>query len=94
MANVDYNTLIQIQDKDGNTETHYPITKAENILGLSKNADAALKLLAANSYIIDDVTGETYKIGSSNGKFYYVKSDVNVKDLLETIVEAVNEVTN
>lgn len=97
MANTEYNSLIQIQDEKGNVETHYPITKVENILGLENytgKEGAALKLLAANSFIIDDETGITYKIGSRNGRFYFEESDVSVLDILNTVTEAVAEVAN
>ena len=49
---------------------------------------AALQLLAANSYIIDDNDGKTYKIGSDNGKLYLVESDVSPKEIADMIVEA------
>lgn len=94
MGNIkEFNSYLDIQDKDGNVERHYPFTKAENVIGLegagmTENEKKALKLLAVNSYIVDDVTGQTYKIGSSNGKFYFEESDISIKDLIDTIVEA------
>lgn len=54
--------------------------------GVTEKEKAALKLLAANAYVIDDVTGQTYKIGSENGKFYFVESDISVLELVEAIV--------
>ena len=54
---------------------------------LSK-VQAALQLLAANSYIVDDTDGKTYKIGSDNGKLYLVESDVSPKDIADMIVVA------
>ena len=97
MANSEYNTLIQIQDEKGNVETHYPITKVENVLGLEDitgKEGAALRLLAANSYVIDDETGVTYKIGSRNGRFYFEESDVSILDILNDVVQAVSDVVN
>lgn len=101
----EFNTVLEIQDEHGNVEKHYPITKKENIIGigditgkisdlesLTSKEQAALLLLAANSYVIDDVTGKTYKIGSSNGKFYFTESDVSIKDILTTITEAIEHV--
>lgn len=61
--------------------------------GVTEKEKAALKLLAANAYVIDDVTGQTYKIGSENSKFYFVESDVSVLDLVETIVTSAAELT-
>lgn len=49
---------------------------------------AALQLLAANSYIIDDTDGKTYKIGSDNGKLYLTESDVSPKEIADMIVIA------
>lgn len=102
----EFNTVIEIQDEKGNVERHYPITKKENIIGLgditSKVDDleeltskekAALLLLAANSFVIDDVTGKTYKIGSADGKFYFTESDVSIKDILTSITEAIEGVS-
>ena len=88
------NTLIEVADKDGNVTRHFPITKVDNIIGIEKMKGAsaqqiaALKLLAANAFVIDDTTGKTYKIGSNDGKFYFEESDVSVLDLLNEIVEA------
>lgn len=97
MANVvEVNTLIEINKPNGDVERHFPITKMENILGLkdtNSKYNAALSLLAANSYIIDDTTGETYRIGSSDGKFYFTKSDVSVMDILKTIVDAAGDLS-
>lgn len=96
MAIRDVNTLIEIDKPNGDVERQFPITKQENILGLKdrhEKYDAALKLLAANSYIVDDVTNETYKIGSSNGKFYFTKSDVSLKTILSTIIDAAQDIT-
>ena len=53
----------------------------------------ALLLLAANSYIIDDVDGKTYKIGSENGQLYLIPSDVSVKEIAEMIITAVESLT-
>ena len=88
----EFNSYMDIQDRDGNVERHYPYTKLENIIGLkatgmTENEKKALKLLAVNSYIVDDVTGQTYKIGSSNGKFYFEETDVSLIDIIDTIVE-------
>ena len=99
----EYNTLIEKQDEKGNVERHFPITKKENIIGigditgqiskledLTNKEKSALMLLAANSYVIDDETGKTYKIGSANGKFYFTESDVSIRDILTTITEAIS----
>lgn len=92
------NTLMEVADKDGNVTRHFPITKVENIIGIEKMKGAsaqqmaALKLLAANAFVIDDTTGQTYKIGSKDGKFYFEKSDVNILDLLSEIVDAANTI--
>ena len=105
MADVkEFNTLIEIQDEHGNVEKHYPITKKENIIGigditgdvsdlrdLTEKEKSALMLLAANSYIVDDVTGQVYKIGSSDGRFYFTESDVDIRDILNTITEAIKK---
>ena len=53
-----------------------------------KKIQAALQLLSANSYIIDDMDGKTYKIGSENGKFYCIESNVSVKEIVDMIVTA------
>lgn len=89
----EFDSYLDIQDQYGNVERHYPFTKVENIIGLkgtgmTENEKKALKLLAVNSYIVDDVTGKTYKIGSSNGSFYFEESDVSVRDLIDTIIDA------
>ena len=95
MANItESNTLIEETNSNGDVVRHFPITKVENIIGIEniKGASAqqlaALKLLAANAFIIDDTTGKTYKIGSNDGKFYFEESDVSVLDLLNEIVSA------
>lgn len=95
MAIKEVNTLIEIAKQNGDVERQFPITKQENVLGLTgrhEKYDAALKLLASNSYIVDDVTNETYKIGSSNGKFYFAKSDVSLKSILSTIIDAAQDI--
>jgi hypothetical protein len=98
MPNItEVNTLIEVDKPNGDIERHFPITKIENILGLkdvNSKYTEALSLLAANSYIIDDETGETYRIGSSGGKFYFTKSDVSVLDLLKTIVDATSALSD
>ena len=105
MADVkEFNTLIEIQDEHDNVEKHYPITKKENIIGigditgdvsdlidLTEKERSALMLLAANSYVIDDVTQQVYKIGSADGKFYFTESDVDIRDILNTITEAISK---
>lgn len=104
MSLSEFNTVIEIQDEKGNVERHYPITKKENIIGLgditskvdavkdlSDKEKSALMLLAANSFVIDDVTGKVYKIGSSNGRFYFTESDVDIRDILTTITNAIND---
>lgn len=92
MASItEQNVLNEIHKPDGSIVRQYPITKAENIIGFDKlttQQTKALKLLAVNSYIVDDVTGKTYKISMVDGKPYFAESDVSVLDLLDTIVEA------
>lgn len=106
MSEVDENTLIQVQDKDGNIKNILPITKRENVYGideleadlqshLSKIDDLntkqqkALTLLAANCFVLDDTNGKTYKIGSADGDFYYMESDVKITDIINAITKAV-----
>ena len=55
---------------------------------------AALQLLAANSYIIDDVTGKTYKIGSNDGKFYFEESIVSPMEVINMIISAAENLVN
>lgn len=95
MANIiESNTLVEEAKSNGDIVRHFPITKAENVIGIEKLKGAstqqlaALKLLAANAFIIDDTTGKTYKVGSNNGKLYFTESDVSVKELLDEIVTA------
>lgn len=96
---VESNTLIEIAKKDGTTIRHFPITKVENIIGIDKMKGAssqqlaALRLLAANAFVIDDTTGQTYKIGSKDGKFYFEESDVSILELLNEIVDAASTLT-
>ena len=106
MASVnEYNILIELQDEKGNVERHYPITKKENIIGLgdittdvgkleelTEKQKSALMLLAANSFVVDDVTGKVFKIGASDGKFYFTESDVDIRDILNTITTAMEEI--
>lgn len=118
MSIVEKNTLIEIQQPNGDVIREYPITKLENILGIDKITEMlsgdvivklnslqevdetmkkALMLLAVNSFVVDEVTGDTYKIGSRDGQFFYEKSDVSVKDLLDTLATAIGtseETTN
>lgn len=89
---VESNTLVEIHKPDGSVERVFPITKAENIIGSEKLTaiqTKALKLLAVNSYIVDDTTGETYKIGMDDGGLYFEKSDVSIKELLDTITDVI-----
>jgi hypothetical protein len=88
----EFNTVLEVEKSDGSINRHFPVTKIQNVLGLSditSKQQSALVLLAANSYVIDDTTGETYKIGCSNGKFYYTKSEVSIKEILDTITAAI-----
>ena len=96
MAMKEFNSYMDIQDENGDIERHYPITKAENVIGLngvglSPQQRAALALMASNAYIVDDTTGELYKIGSSDGKFYFDKADDDIKDILNTITNALED---
>lgn len=89
---VEKNELIEIHKPGGLIERVFPITKAENIIGSEKLTaiqTKALKLLAVNSYIVDDTTGETYKIGMEDGDLYFEKSDVSIKELLDTITDVI-----
>lgn len=98
MAITEKNTLIEVQMPNGDVERQYPITKAENVLGLSKitgvlteKHQKALMLLAMNSYIVDEKTGEVYKIGAYDGKLHFEKSDVDIRDLIEIVEDAIGE---
>ena len=118
---IERNTYLELHDKDGKLERHYPITKFKNIEDVPKadkdnasivklydgagnqedgaisqkvtterllKVQAALQLLSLNSYIIDDVSGQVYKIGANDGSLYFIKSDVDPKDLADAIVTA------
>lgn len=105
MGNViDKDILIEVQDEQGNRERQFPITKAKNIVGLKKmireqtsgiaedaeKYDNALRLLALNPYLVDDTTGDIYRIGVDNGQLYHVQVDSGILDILNEVVEAVN----
>lgn len=94
MANInEIDGYLDVQYPNGDVDRTYPVTKVENVKGLAnwtEKEKAALGLLAANAYVIDDATGKTYKIGSENGKFYFVESDVSVKEIVDSIVIATN----
>ena len=94
MPNItEINSYVEVQDKSGDVTRILPITKMENVIGYRANLKkekSALLLLAANSYVIDDITGETYKIGASDGKMYFEKADVTPKEIIETIVVALS----
>ena len=124
---IERNTYLDMQDKSGNVERHFPYTKFKNIEDIptadddtiapvklysttGENLDgalsqktatdkltkvqAALQLLAANSYIIDDVTGKTYKIGSNDGKFYFEESTVSPMEVINMIITATENLVN
>lgn len=89
---IERNVIDEIHQPDGTVVRQFPITKLENIIGAEKltaTQTKALKLLAVNSYIVDDVTGKTYKIGITDGKAYFEESDVSVLELLNTLTEAI-----
>lgn len=105
MSNVtERNVLVEIQDYNGNKERQFPLTKATNIIGLKNFIDdntsgmaeenekysKALRLLALNPYIVDDTTGDIYRIGIDNGELYHVKVDSGILDILDTVVNAIN----
>ena len=91
---IEQNVLKEIHHSDGSVTRQFPITKAENIIGFEKLTETqtkALRLLAVNSYVVDDTTGKTYKIGVNEGKLYFEESDVSVMDLLNEISAAIKE---
>lgn len=91
---IEQNVLDEIHRSDGSVIRIFPITKAENIIGFEKLTETqtkALRLLAVNSYVVDDTTGKTYKIGVNDGKLYFTESDVSVMDLLNEISTVINE---
>lgn len=92
---IDWNVVNEIHQPDGTVVRQFPVTKLENIIDVDKLTGIqikALKLLAVNSYIVDDTTGKTYKIGMENGKVYFTESDVSVMDILNTITEVITPV--
>lgn len=84
------NILIEVKDENGNVVREFPITKASNIIGLKKLISeaengkylAALKLLAANPYIIDDTDQKIYRIGIEDGNIYAVEVEYGIEQIL------------
>ena len=94
---VETNRFIDLQDETGEVTRVMPYTNLENVIGikeLTEKEHAALELLAANSYVIDDEDGKTYKIGSASGKFYCVESDVKPKDIVDQIIVIANRIAS
>ena len=92
MSNIiEQNAVIDMVQPNGDIHRMFPVTTAECVIGLNELSGPqtkALKLLAVNSYIVDDTTGKTYKICMNEGKAYFKESEVSVLDLLNTIVDA------
>lgn len=87
---IEQDTLIEVHNRDGDITRHFPITKMENVIGLSNSTgqqNSVLNLLALNPYIVDDENGKVYKIGSKNGKLYFQESDINLSDLMGKVEE-------
>lgn len=95
------NLLLEVQQKNGDVERYFPITKISNILGLEKKLAnmlankeitskqaAALKILSMNSYLVDDATADTYKIGINNGKLYFVKVESGPEAIVDEMIDA------
>lgn len=92
---IDQNVVNEIHKPDGTVVRQFPVTKLEDIIDMDKLTGMqtkALKLLAVNSYIVDDTTGKTYKIGMNNGKVYFTESDVSVMDILNMITEVITPI--
>lgn len=92
---VDQNVVNEIHKPDGTVVRQFPVTKIENIIDVDKLTGIqikALKLLAVNSYIVDDTTGKTYKIGMKDGKVYFTESDISIMDILNMITEVITPI--
>ena len=76
----------------------YSTEKFRELLNIHTEATehekAALLLLAANAFVIDDTNGKTYKISSSDGQLYFDETDVSVLDIVNLIKTASDIVTD
>ena len=93
--------LMEVAKKDGTVERQFPITKIENVVGAKKLIQegstkqlAALRLLASNPYLIDDTTGDIYKIGVDNGEFYFVPVETGIAEILDEIGSVIEDASS
>lgn len=102
MTNItEKNVILEVQKPDGSRERQFPITKIENIIGAKKIIEkgstkqiSALRLLALNPYLVDDITGDIYRIGISEGRLYYVPVDMGINEILDEIDAIVSGTEN
>lgn len=86
-ANNDTKSFVKLYDTVGENEDGAlsQKTASEKLTKIQ----SVLQLLTANSYIIDDVNGKTYKVGSASGQFYFEETDVSPKEVVDMLLNAV-----
>ena len=86
----EHDSYLDFHKKDGSVDRTFPVTKLPNILGLAdytKKERDLLECIISNPYVIDDVNGKLYRIGSENGKLYFTESEKDIRTVLDELRE-------
>lgn len=84
----EHDSYLEFHKEDGTIDRTFPVTKLPNVLGLydyTKKERDILEYLVSNPYVIDDVNGKVYSIGSENGKLYFKESEKDIRTVLEEL---------
>lgn len=96
------NSIMEVQDKNGDFTKHFPITTAKNVLGMTERIQwdtkdmtdvevalyKALRLLSTNAYVVDDDDDtKLYKVGVKSGSPYLV--EVNAEEGPDAIIDEI-----